>query len=115
MCAIERHPDSGTRDSLTHTLFNLIKRPDGQQRQIIMDVSVCFCFLLEFYRFLSPSSMIMVLKKNVTRVALSFFQACVNLAKNVGEMRTETELLPQCWEQVKFCLKLDFCTFPLYL
>ncbi|KAF5737733.1 hypothetical protein HS088_TW13G00622 [Tripterygium wilfordii] len=63
MCAIERHPDSTTRDSLTHTLFNLIKRPDEQQRGIIMD-------------------------------------ACVNLAKNVGEMRTETELLPQCWEQI---------------
>ncbi|XP_021296413.1 lisH domain and HEAT repeat-containing protein KIAA1468 [Herrania umbratica] len=63
MCAIERHPDNATRDSLTHTLFNLIKRPDEQQRRIIMD-------------------------------------ACVSLAKNVGEMRTETELLPQCWEQI---------------
>ncbi|XP_010549912.1 PREDICTED: lisH domain and HEAT repeat-containing protein KIAA1468 homolog [Tarenaya hassleriana] len=63
MCAIERHPASGTRDSLTHTLFNLIKRPDEQQRRVIMD-------------------------------------ACVSLAKNVGEMRTETELLPQCWEQI---------------
>lgn len=40
MCAIERHPDSTTRDSLTHTLFNLIKRPDEQQRRIIMDVSI---------------------------------------------------------------------------
>ncbi|KAB2057556.1 hypothetical protein ES319_A11G176900v1 [Gossypium barbadense] len=63
MCAIERHPDNATRDSLTHTLFNLIKRPDEQQRRIIMD-------------------------------------ACVSLAKNVGEMRTEIELLPQCWEQI---------------
>ncbi|XWS75503.1 hypothetical protein CRYUN_Cryun01aG0094900 [Craigia yunnanensis] len=63
MCAIERHPDNDTRDSLTHTLFNLIKRPDEQQRRIIMD-------------------------------------ACVSLAKNVGEMKTETELLPQCWEQI---------------
>ncbi|GAB4827922.1 hypothetical protein Ancab_034806 [Ancistrocladus abbreviatus] len=63
MCAIERHPDSSTRDSLTHTLFNLIKRPDEQQRRIIMD-------------------------------------ACVSLAKNIGDMRTETELLPQCWEQI---------------
>uniref|UniRef100_A0A5B6Z3N2 LisH domain and HEAT repeat-containing protein KIAA1468 n=1 Tax=Davidia involucrata TaxID=16924 RepID=A0A5B6Z3N2_DAVIN len=63
MCAIERHPDSSTRDSLTHTLFNLIKRPDEEQRRIIMD-------------------------------------ACVSLAKNVREMRTETELLPQCWEQI---------------
>ncbi|GLJ30945.1 hypothetical protein SUGI_0616900, partial [Cryptomeria japonica] len=63
ICAIERHPDSGTRDSLTHTLFNLIKRPDEQQRRIIMD-------------------------------------ACLALSKNVREMRTETELLPQCWEQI---------------
>lgn len=39
MCAIERHPESSVRDSLTHTLFNLIKRPDEQQRRIIMDVS----------------------------------------------------------------------------
>ncbi|KAH9675673.1 rab11-binding protein relch [Citrus sinensis] len=59
----ERHPDTSTRDSLTHTLFNLIKRPDEKQRRIIMD-------------------------------------ACVTLAKNVGEMRTEMELLPQCWEQI---------------
>lgn len=63
ICAIEKHPDSDVRDSLTHTLFNLIKRPDGEQRRIIMD-------------------------------------ACVELAKSVGEMRTETELLPQCWEQI---------------
>ncbi|CAA7410447.1 unnamed protein product [Spirodela intermedia] len=63
ICAIERHPESTVRDLLTHTLFNLIKRPDEQQRRIIMD-------------------------------------ACVILAKNVGEMRTETELLPQCWEQI---------------
>lgn len=41
MCAIERHPDSSTRDSLTHTLFNLIKRPDELQRRIIMDVGYC--------------------------------------------------------------------------
>lgn len=63
ICAIEKHPDSNVRDSLTHTLFNLIKRPDRQQRRIIMD-------------------------------------ACLELAKSVGEMRTETELLPQCWEQI---------------
>ncbi|KAH7433811.1 hypothetical protein KP509_07G087500 [Ceratopteris richardii] len=63
MCAIERHPDSKIRDLLTHTLFNLIKRPDEKQRRIIMD-------------------------------------ACVLLAKNIGEERTELELLPQCWEQI---------------
>jgi hypothetical protein len=38
MCAIERHPESSVRDLLTHTLFNLIKRPDENQRRIIMDV-----------------------------------------------------------------------------
>lgn len=27
-------------------------------------------------------------------------QACVELSRNVGQLRTETELLPQCWEQV---------------
>jgi hypothetical protein len=63
MCAIERHPDSSVRDSLTHLLFNLIKRPDELQRRIIMD-------------------------------------ACVELSRSVGQMRTETELLPQCWEQI---------------
>lgn len=63
MCAIERHPESTVRDSLTHLLFNLIKRPDEAQRHIIMD-------------------------------------ACVELSKKVGQMRTETELLPQCWEQI---------------
>ncbi|KAH0860724.1 hypothetical protein HID58_088985, partial [Brassica napus] len=26
--------------------------------------------------------------------------ACFSLSRNVGEMRTETELLPQCWEQI---------------
>ncbi|MCO5584303.1 hypothetical protein L7F22_038227 [Adiantum nelumboides] len=63
MCAIERHPDSNVRDLLTHTLFNLIKRPDENQRRIIMD-------------------------------------ACVTLSRNIGEERTELELLPQCWEQI---------------
>lgn len=38
MCAIEYHPECAVRDSLTHNLFNLIKRPDEQQRRIIMDV-----------------------------------------------------------------------------
>lgn len=45
MCAIERHPDTSTRDSLTHTLFNLIKRPDEKQRRIIMDVG----YFLKYY------------------------------------------------------------------
>ncbi|KAJ7523832.1 hypothetical protein O6H91_18G064200 [Diphasiastrum complanatum] len=63
ICAIEHHPEPIIRDSLTHTLFNLIKRPDQEQRRIIMD-------------------------------------ACVSLSNSVGELRVETELLPQCWEQI---------------
>eukprot|EP00271_Cylindrocystis_brebissonii_P003864 TRINITY_DN15108_c0_g1_i1.p1 TRINITY_DN15108_c0_g1~~TRINITY_DN15108_c0_g1_i1.p1 ORF type:complete len:1242 (-),score=288.02 TRINITY_DN15108_c0_g1_i1:856-4581(-) len=63
MCAIERHPAHDTRDALTHSLFNLIKKPDETQRRIIMN-------------------------------------ACVTLAGKVGEERTESELLPQCWEQI---------------
>lgn len=50
ICAIERHPESSVRDLLTHTLFNLIKRPDEQQRRIIMDVSYVNC-----YKFLQIS------------------------------------------------------------
>lgn len=60
MCAIERHPDSSTRDSLTHTLFNLIKRPDEQQRRIIMDVG--YCFNLEAFIVHNKSGMILSLR-----------------------------------------------------
>ena len=90
ICAIEKHPDSDVRDSLTHTLFNLIKRPDGEQRHIIMDVCSYECIHSHhiFFWVLIPVFLVMC------------FQACVELAKSIGEMRTETELLPQCWEQV---------------
>ncbi|KAF1858899.1 hypothetical protein Lal_00043001 [Lupinus albus] len=40
MCAIKRHPDSSTRYSLTHTLFNLIKHPDEQQTDNNGNISV---------------------------------------------------------------------------
>ncbi|XP_024525022.1 lisH domain and HEAT repeat-containing protein KIAA1468 homolog [Selaginella moellendorffii] len=63
ICAIGRHPDGNVRDSLTHILFNLIKRPDENQRRIIMD-------------------------------------ACISLSTSIGDIRTENELLPQCWEQI---------------
>lgn len=94
MCAIERHPDNSIRDSLTHTLFNLIKRPDDKQRRIIMDVGCC----------LSCITLWVVISAYVILHHFISFQACVSLAKNVGEMRTETELLPQCWEQVSSSL-----------
>lgn len=66
MCAIERHPESTVRDSLTHLLFNLIKRPDEVQRRIIMDVGHHFTWIsvvclscggsLNSYRYLSHGS-----------------------------------------------------------
>ncbi|PKA61462.1 hypothetical protein AXF42_Ash014379 [Apostasia shenzhenica] len=40
------------------------------------------------------------LPKIVPYVLINHREACVSLAKNVGEVRTETELLPQCWEQI---------------
>ncbi|KAG2284730.1 hypothetical protein Bca52824_055950 [Brassica carinata] len=36
----------------------------------------------------------------VPYVLINHREACVSLSRNVGEMRTETELLPQCWEQI---------------
>ena len=36
LVAIQRHRDAKVRDRLTSLLFNLIKRPDEQQRQMIM-------------------------------------------------------------------------------
>ncbi|RWR72218.1 lisH domain-containing protein [Cinnamomum micranthum f. kanehirae] len=82
MCAIERHPDSNTRDSLTHTLFNLIKRPDEKAETAMLFTSIYLW------------------KKSDAKLYPFSFQACVSLAKNIGEMRTESELLPQCWEQI---------------
>ncbi|VAH60805.1 unnamed protein product [Triticum turgidum subsp. durum] len=40
------------------------------------------------------------LPKIVPYVLINHREACVELATSVGEMRTETELLPQCWEQI---------------
>eukprot|EP00124_Ichthyophonus_hoferi_P000360 Ihof_evm27s12 gene=Ihof_evmTU27s12 len=37
---ILRHRDPKTRDELTHTLFNLIKRPDDIQRRVIINGSI---------------------------------------------------------------------------
>ena len=49
MCAIERHQDSMTRDCLTHALFELVKRPDEQQRRIIIDVSFLTVLIYTLY------------------------------------------------------------------
>jgi hypothetical protein len=37
LSVIASHPDSKTRDQLLHIMFNLIKRPDRHQRQMIMN------------------------------------------------------------------------------
>lgn len=42
LCVVSKHPDSKTRDQLLHMLFNLIKRPDKKQRQVIMSGCVAF-------------------------------------------------------------------------
>lgn len=57
------HTDSKTRDNLLNLLFNLIKRPEVEQRQMIL-------------------------------------LGCVAFARHAGASRVETELLPQCWEQI---------------
>ena len=36
LIAIQQHPEPKARDSLTNLLFNLIKKPDEQQRQMII-------------------------------------------------------------------------------
>jgi hypothetical protein len=36
LTVVKHHPDPKTRDQLTHMLFNLIKKPDENQRHMIM-------------------------------------------------------------------------------
>ncbi|XP_065672823.1 RAB11-binding protein RELCH isoform X2 [Hydra vulgaris] len=63
LCAARYHGDSKVRDDLLHMLFNLIKRPEYEQRKIIID-------------------------------------GFVEFASSVESTRIESELLPQCWEQI---------------
>ncbi|XP_078724613.1 RAB11-binding protein RELCH homolog isoform X1 [Lampetra fluviatilis] len=63
LCTACLHPESKQRDELLNILFNLIKRPDEQQRKTIL-------------------------------------VGCVAFARHVGPARAESELLPQCWEQI---------------
>ncbi|XP_067652799.1 RAB11-binding protein RELCH homolog [Haliotis asinina] len=63
LCTAMLHSDSKERDRLLNILFNLIKKPDDEQRQIILT-------------------------------------GCIAFAQHVGPTRLETELLPQCWEQI---------------
>ncbi|XP_032813665.2 RAB11-binding protein RELCH homolog isoform X3 [Petromyzon marinus] len=63
LCTAFLHPDHKERDRLLHILFNLIKRPDEQQRRMILT-------------------------------------GCLAFAVHAGPTRVESELLPQCWEQI---------------
>ena len=42
LCAANLHPSAKSRDSLLNTLFNLIKRPDELQRQMILTGCIMF-------------------------------------------------------------------------
>ncbi|CAI7911990.1 unnamed protein product [Closterium sp. NIES-53] len=64
MCAIEKHPLEAARKAQVAWLFNLIKKPDEEQRSAVV-------------------------------------AACVQLKERVGERRTETEILSQCWDEVR--------------
>ncbi|XP_064466684.1 RAB11-binding protein RELCH homolog [Ornithodoros turicata] len=63
LAAVALHPEAEARDSLLHLLFNLTKRPDGDQRQVILT-------------------------------------GLLTIAHSLGHSRVESELLPQCWEQI---------------
>lgn len=47
LCAVRFHDNANVRDELLHSLFNLIKRPDKEQRKIIIDGCVTFAKYVE--------------------------------------------------------------------
>ncbi|XP_057291551.1 RAB11-binding protein RELCH homolog isoform X2 [Hydractinia symbiolongicarpus] len=47
LCAVRFHDNARVRDELLHSLFNLIKRPDKEQRKIIIDGCVTFAKYVE--------------------------------------------------------------------
>ena len=42
LCAANLHPSTKARDSMLNTLFNLIKKPDSLQRQMILTGCIMF-------------------------------------------------------------------------
>lgn len=63
LAAINLHPEAWERDALLNLLFNLTKRPDEDQRRVIL-------------------------------------AGLLSVAQCLGHVRVESELLPQCWEQI---------------
>jgi len=63
LTCVRQHPDTAVRDQMTRLLFNVILKPNCEQRAMVM------C-------------------------------GCMSLASVIGPIRSEIELLPQCWEQV---------------
>lgn len=47
LCAAIHHPEAKERDNLLHMLFNLIKRPDEDQRQMIMSGCAAFAQVVD--------------------------------------------------------------------
>ncbi len=45
LVVLAKHPDSKARDQLMNIMFNLIKRPDKNQRMVIMSSCVAFAKL----------------------------------------------------------------------
>ena len=60
---VMHHQSSKTRDHLLNLIFNLIKKPDDEQRKVIL-------------------------------------KGILTYSKNIGSLQVESELLPQCWEQI---------------
>lgn len=91
LCTACLHPEPKERDQLLHILFNLIKRPDDEQRYAgfffppMRQTNQC--------RVLTSSSVVSQRQMILT--------GCVAFARHVGPTRVEAELLPQCWEQVR--------------
>lgn len=95
LCTACRHPEPKERDQLLHILFNLIKRPDDEQR---LQKDMHIVPMNEIY--VSPTAcshkfLCVCFQRQM------ILTGCVAFAKHVGPTRVEAELLPQCWEQVE--------------
>lgn len=92
LCTACLHPEPKERDQLLHILFNLIKRPDDEQR--------CAGFIFSPNASDEPVSCADILLRCVSQRQM-ILTGCVAFARHVGPTRVEAELLPQCWEQVR--------------